>query len=151
MSKELLIATYENRRLLVLNIFLTRPNKISAALAYAYEHRLAPIFHEEIAREHYGMDPYEDIYAVKADFIRAVAKHVDEHWLATNLDDVNFSKLENAFGGYKTNRMELVFAIRYMRLDGRFDDELYKAIVANAPVEARSIMDAYEADDVNFE
>lgn len=149
MSDALLIAAYENRRLLVLNTFLNHPNKIPPALAFAYEHRLAPLFHEEI-REHYGTDPYEDIYAVRRDFITDVSEWLDQRWLDKDYEGVKFSKLENAFGGYKANRMELVFSLKYMRLDRRFDDELFKAVMKDAPVEAQGVMQTYEPKDVDL-
>ena len=151
MSKEFLIASYETKRLLILNTFLNHPKKIDPALAFAYHHRMAPILHEEIAREHYGLDPYADIYAVKADFVGEVAKYLDEQWLAEDLDSIAFSKLEDKFGGYKANRIELISSIQYLFLDHRFDDKLYEAVKKNAPLEAHGIMDAYTADDVSFE
>lgn len=150
MSKDLLIAAYENKRLLILSTFLNHPGKVPPALAYAHDKRIAPIFHENIARECYGMDPYAEIYAVKARFVEEVSKHIDKLWLAKNLKNVGFQDLETSFGGYKANRMELVHAIRYMYLDDRFDDELYSAIKVGAPLEAHGIMDGYTPDDVEF-
>lgn len=135
----------------MLTTFLQHPNKVHKALAYAYEKRMAPIFHEEIARETYDLDPYAEIYAIDADFVRKVSKFIDDHWLAKTLNAVQFNKLEDAFGGYKANRMELAFAIRYMQLDGRFDTTLYQAILKDAPVEAHSILDDYTTNDVDLE
>ncbi len=143
-------ALYEVKRQGFLIGYVQDPDKYDNALAFAYENWLAPIFHEEIMRETHGEDPFEEAYAVSADFMKEVTKFLDECWLAKNFDEVEFCKLEDKFGGYNTNRIELIRAIEYARISGRFDDELLGAIEQNAPVEANSIASTFESDEVYF-
>src|SRR5690606_22693060 len=123
----------------------------SDAHAFAVQNRLAPIFHENILRETYGEDPFEEVYAVKADFITEVLKYVDERWLAEDFDALGFCNLEGKFGGYKTNRVELIHSLEYMRIDGRFDDKVWAAIEANAPAEANSLDSTFSPKNVYFD
>lgn len=146
-----LVALYEVKRQSFLLGYLQHPHLFSDAHAFAVQHRLAPIFHENILREVYGGDPFEEVYAVKADFISNVLKYVDERWLAKDWDALGFYNLEEKFGGYKTNRIELIHSLKYMRIADRFDDAFWKAVEANAPSEANSIKRTFSPADVYFD
>ena len=63
---------------------------------------------------------------------------------------VGFHELEDKFGG-RANRSALIHCIRYCWLDGRFDQKLYRAIDAKAPMEAHGLMDDFGPDDVTLE
>lgn len=146
-----LVALYELKRQGFLLGYLEHPDLFSDAHVFAVLHRLAPIFHENILREVHGEDPFDDVYAVKADFITEVLRYVDERWLEKDWDALGFYNLEDKFGGYKTNRVELIHALEYMRIDGRFDDAFWKAVEANAPAEANSLDSTFTTADVYFD
>lgn len=146
-----LVALYEVKRQSFLLGYLQHPNLYSKAHAFAVLNRLAPIFHENIAREIHGADPFEDVHAVKADFISSVLKYVDERWHAKDFDALGFYKLEEKFGGYKVNRIELIHSLGYIRIDGRFDDAVWSAVEANAPSEAKPINSTFSPSDVYFD
>jgi len=145
-----LTALYEIKRQSFLLGYVQNPDRFSDALAFAYYHRMAPVFHEDIARETYGGDPFEDIYAVKRDFILEVLKYVDERALDHDYEAIQFSKLEDKFGGYKTNRMQLIYALEYARIDRRFDEKVWAAIESNAPMEANPLDATFLPQDVDF-
>lgn len=145
-----LVALYELKRQSFLLGYVQNPDRFSNALAFAYFHRVAPIFHENIVREVYGSDPFDEIYAVKRDFILEVVKYVDEQWHAKNFEDIGFYNLEDKFGGYKANRVELIHALEYARIDGRFDEDVWKAIGSNSPAEANSLDATFSPKDVYF-
>ncbi len=145
-----LIALYELKRQSFLIGYIQNPERFSGALAFAYYHRVAPIFHENGARETYGSDPFDEVYAVKRDFVDKVTKYVDERSRANDLEAIGFYKLEDKFGGYKTNRMELVFVLEYARINRLFDDTVWTAIQKNAPVEANSLEATFLPKDVYF-
>jgi hypothetical protein len=145
-----LVALYELKRQSFLIGYIQNPDRFSDALAFAYNHRLAPIFHEDIARETYDGDPFDKIYAVKREFITALIKYVDDRALAGDLKAVEFYKLEDKFGGYKAHRMELRFALEYARIEGRFDDAVWAAIESNAPAEANSLDAEFSPEDIHF-
>lgn len=145
-------ALYELKRQSFLIGFIQNPDHFDAALAYAHEHRVAPIYHEDILREHYkGEDPFGEAYAVNAEFVEAVTNFMDECW-GDDLrrDELSFPRLEDRFGGYKANRMELRRAIEYARISQRFDDPLFEAIDVNAPAEAKGIAKSFSPEDVHF-
>ena len=150
MADNLTIALYETKRQNLLTSFIQNPDRFSKSLAYAYEKRLEPIFNEQIQRETNEADPFADVYAVKGDFIEELLKHIDELDLANKHNELGFYTLEDKFGGYKANRMELIAALEYMRIDGRFNDDVYAAIEADAPVEAKPIAKTFGPDEVYF-
>src|ERR1043165_2045583 len=119
-----LVALFEFKRQSFLIGFIENPERFHPALAFAYYHRVAPIFHEQIAHERYNGDPFDEVYAVKRDFVLAVIKYVDERWLANDLEAIAFRTLEEKFGGYKVNRMELVYALEYARINRGFDENV---------------------------
>lgn len=143
-------ALYEIKRQSFLIGFVSNPERFDSALAYAYENRMSPVFHEGIMREAYGQDPFENAYCIKSDFVNGVLKYIDECWLKKDFDKLQFNKIENMFGGYKTNRMEIIHVIEYARISRRFDEETYKAIEADAPIEASPIASTFSVADVYF-
>lgn len=145
-----LIALYELKRQTFLNGYVQNPDRFNDALAFAHYNRIAPFFHENLAREVYEGDPFDDVYLVKRDFINEVTKYVDECDLAGDYEAIGFYKLEDKFGGYKTNRVELIYALEYTRISGRFDEKVWTAIEANAPSEANSLDAAFSPTDVEF-
>lgn len=151
MSKELLIAAYETQRMLVLSAFASAPRLVPKEMAFAYEHRLAPVRNAALLREAHGLDPFEDIYPVKGAFMESVIAFVDEKWRAEDFEGMAFERLENHFGGYKANRMEIAHTLHYAFLAGLFDDKVYAAILKSAPMEAHGITRAYGPEDASFE
>jgi len=143
-------ALYEIKRQGFLIGYIQNRERFDDALAFAYENRLAPIFHEDIMRETHDEDPFAEAYAVTAEFMSAVVKFIDECWLNKALDEIEFYKLEDKFGGYKVNRIELIHTIEYARIAGRFDDTVYEAIEKNAPAEANSLDSSFSPTDVYF-
>lgn len=130
--------------------YIQHPGHFSDALAFAYYHRVAPIFHEDLVREAYDVDPFESAYVIKAAFVDEVTKYVDDRWRADDLEAIEFYNLEDKFGGYKSNRVELIYILEYARIDGRFDDNVWKAIESNAPAEASSLDATFSPKEVHF-
>lgn len=151
MNETLLAALYETKRQNFLIGFVNNPERFDAALAFAYYHRIAPIFHENDLRETEGGDPFDSVYSVKRQFVMDVANDVDKNWLDGTLENVQFNKLEDRFGGYKANRMEILFVLEYCRIAGRFDDALFAAVAAEAPLEASTIDATFTPEDVFFD
>ncbi len=145
-----LVALYELKRQSFLIGYIQNPDNFSDALAFAYYRRVAPIFHEDIPRETYDRDPFETVHSVKASFVEEVTKYIDERWRTNDLKAIEFYNLEDKFGGYKANRVELIYALEYARIDGRFDDTVWEAIESNAPVEANSLDATFSPKDVHF-
>ncbi|WP_338445713.1 hypothetical protein V5F89_11135 [Pelagerythrobacter marensis] len=145
-----LVALYELKRLTFLLGYKQNPESFNDALAFAYFNRVAPILHENIELETYGADPFADVYAVKAEFATEVLRYVDELERAEDFEGLGFYKLEEKFGGYKANRIKLIHALEYFRIDGRFDEKFWKAIEANAPAEANSLDSKFSPEDVYF-
>jgi hypothetical protein len=145
-----LIALYEIKRQTFLIGYIQNPKHFSDALAYAYYNRIAPLFHESIDLEIYRADPFDGIYAVKRDFVDKVTKYVDQRVHDGDYDAIAFYALEEKFGGYKTNRMELIHTLEYTRIAGRFDQKVWAAIEKDAPVEATSLAASFSPNDVEF-
>ncbi|MBY5649947.1 hypothetical protein HFO45_17010 [Rhizobium leguminosarum] len=148
MSKELIAANFEVKRFQMMEAFKRDPSSISAPLVFAYDKRIAPIDHNHGMIESYGFDPFDSVYNVDNDMMKKIAKHLDTMWDAGDPEALKFSSLEDKFGGYKTMRMELVYAITYFKLNDLFGDDLYKAVMIMAPSEASGIMRPYRPEDV---
>jgi hypothetical protein len=148
MSKELLAATYDLKRFQMMEAFMRDSSSISAPLVYAYDKRIAPIHHNDGAVKAYGFDPFNDVYYVDTDTMQRIANHLGTLFHAEDLVSARFDRLEEAFGGYKTMRMELTYALRYFFLNGLYSEEFFKAVMSGAPVEAHSIMDEYKPGEV---
>ncbi|WP_292029254.1 hypothetical protein [Brevundimonas sp. UBA2416] len=144
-----LIALYELKRQNFLLGYVQNPDRFSDSLAFAYYNRLEPIFHENIARETYEEDPFSSVYAIKGDFISALLKFVDENDQAGNLQAIEFYNLEDKFGG-RSKRIEILHALEYARIDGRFGKKVWDAIVKNAPAEATMIDESFSPSNVEF-
>jgi hypothetical protein len=131
-------AAFETRCFLFLSTFLQHHERMDKALAYA----------------HGGTDCHAAVYAVKEDFIDKLSKYLDNKWLAAKqgakLEGVAFYDLEDKFGG-RAVRSALIHCIRYFWLQDAFDEELYKAIEAHAPMEAHGLTSEFGPDDVSLE
>ncbi len=149
MDKQL-VAIYELKRQSFLLGFVSNPDHFDQALAYAYDKRVAPLFHEASAYEHYGFDPFEELYFVSRSFVDELTKYIDELERSRDYEALGFYQLEEKFGGYKVNRIELIFALEYTRISRRFSDETWTAISANAPAEAHNFDTAFLPKDVHF-
>ena len=146
-----LVALFELKRQTFLLGYIQSPDKIDDAHAFAVQNRVAPVFHENISRETHGGDPFADVYAVKEDFIIEVLRYVDKRWLEKDFDALGFYKLEDKFGGYKANRVELKHALEYIRMTGRFDSAFWTAVESDAPAEATSLDSEFSPKDVYFD
>ena len=58
--------------------------------------------------------------------------------------------IEEKFGGYKVNRVELSFALDLIRIDGRFGNEVWDAVEGNAPAKANSLVATFSPQNVDF-
>lgn len=148
MDKQL-VALYELKRQSPLLGYIQNRDHFSDALAFAYHRRVAPIFHEEIEGESYSTSPFEEAYAVKASFVDEVIKYIDEITHAEDFDAIEFYNLEEKLGG-RINRIKLILALEYMRIDDIFDDSVWMTIESNAPVEAKSLRPTFSPKDVFF-
>ena len=145
-----LVALYEIKRQTFLNGYIQNPKRFNDALAFAYEHRIAPIFHEKLMRDVYDGDPFADVYFIKSGFVDQVTKYIDDKWREKDLSDIGFYDLETKYGGHQVNRVELIYILEYTRISGLFDDHVWKAIESNSPSEANSIASTFGPDDVEF-
>ncbi len=145
-----LIPLYELKRLTFLLGYIQNPKQFRDALAFAYYNRLSPLFHQAAEKETYDLDPFEEIYAVKSDFISEVLKYVEECENKGDYAAIGFYNLETKFGGHHNNRVELIHTLEYARIDGRFDNRVWQAIEANAPIEAKPLESTFSPTDVSF-
>ena len=141
------IRLYEIQRQAYLIAFKQSPDDFSQARAYAYQHRVAPIFDQAALLELHQGDPFEDAYAASSDFANRVTRRVDELWRGEKWAELAFSRLEDEFGGYKAQRMELAAVLGYARLHGLYDDAVWSAIGHYAPIEA-TLPTSFSKDDV---
>ena len=143
-------ALYELKRQSFLIGFIASPKHFEAALAFAYQYRIAPIFHETTMRSTYGEDPFDDAYGVKREVATEITDYLDELWQADDFDGMGFRKLEHKFLEI-AGRADLISILQYARLSNRFDDHTFAAITSNAPWEVPRHRSEFTAGDVKFD
>ena len=136
MSDTQLIAAYETYRLQLLSQFVGNPDLVAAPLAFAYENRICPVYHHELQIEIHGKYCFEDVFrgARSREFLNELFRYIDDLSRRKNFDEISFTKLEDKFGGYKANRMEIAHGLRYAYLSDAFDREVYSAILEESPM-----------------
>lgn len=145
-----LAALYEIYRHQVLSGYASNPSLYDPGLVYAAMHRMAPLFHQSDLKEGYGLDPFSSVYQISEGFIDEVTQYMDDHWRSGTLKELEFSKLEDRFGGYRTNRMKLKHVCNYTRLSGRFDENVWINVERNAPIECKPIASSFTPEDIQF-
>ncbi|MFC3074930.1 hypothetical protein [Shinella pollutisoli] len=149
MNDNLLRALYETKRQSFLLGFIQAPDRFDSALAFAYQHRIEPIFHEQTAREIYGGDPFSSVYAIDAAFVDSVSKYIDANSDEKKSENLTFCKMEDEFGG-RAVRMKLRYALEYIQLSERFEQSDFEAILRHAPAEAKKLVTEFTPQDVDF-
>lgn len=142
-------AIYEVKRQGFLIGFLQNPSNFDPSLAFAYQNRLAPYFHEHGMKDAHGDDPFDTVYAVKNSFIDKLLTYVDHNWRAGTLANVEFYNLESSFGGMGS-RIAILHTLEYARIAGRYNNPLYDAVTSNAPIECQTIDATFDPRDVRF-
>jgi hypothetical protein len=134
----------------------TDPNSlknVTDSYAYAWYNGVYPFF-EDSAEWH---KPYAEFFNVTEEMMDDLSKHFDDAWTAGN--KFSFYDLESHYGisgtshpGVVWDRMQLVFACRYMYLNDAFDDSMWDALCENmkCPSEAHSIRREFKIDDLYF-
>ena len=152
-ERDLLIAAFETRRFLYLTEFMHYPDHVHTALAFAWSERICPIYHRTLEREAHDVDCFSAVYKVKPDDMDELIQHLNDRRLHTRegepITGVVFYELEAKFGK-RIDRSGLIDCIRYCFLADAFDDELYRAIEANAPVEAHHLMRDFSPEEVEL-
>lgn len=152
-ERSLLIAAFETRRSLYLMAFLQHREHANVALAYAWNERIYPFYHRTLEREVHGVDCFSDLYTAKENEVTELIEYLNERCLAANegqpVTGVEFYELETKFGK-RIGRAGLIDCIRYCFLAAAFDDDLYKAIEAHAPMEAHRLMTDFGPDEVEL-
>lgn len=141
-------ALYEIRRQVFLNGYLQNPNNYDDSLAYAYYNRIAPVLNMEGSRNEAYV--FDEACFVKSDFAKQVLDYLDDKWLKKEWSDVTFYKLEDLFGGYHSNRVELIYILAYARIQNLFDNALWDAVESDAPTEAKPITSKFSPQEVTF-
>lgn len=130
------------------NNFATR--NVSQAYAFAWDKDLYPI-------GHHGGDwhaAHENSFEIRKERMEELGDFLDG--IEREGKTISFYKLEDHYGvihGSDWERMELVFACRYLRLNGWFSEEFWKGMVGHSdcPSESHSILRDFGAEDVYFE
>lgn len=150
MQKELLISNYELKRLLVLQAYMSDEKSVPKSLAYAYDKRIAPIhdISNRLLVEAYGLDPYDSIYVSDKNFVADVTAYLDQNWVSQKSNLLEFSTLQSKFCVGNVDKTQLAYVLRYIKLSGLFDENLFNSVAQKAPIEASSINEDYVQNEV---
>jgi len=117
-------------------------SKVNDAYVFAWYHRVYPFaFGEDLQHE-----TFSSAFRVDKTMIEELGKFLDQMWLAKTVP--TFYDLETKYrgrGGW--DRMELVYAIHYMKLANLFDDSFRTELMKNHPSEASSISRKYDREN----
>lgn len=123
-------------------ITLFKQNKydygISDSQIYAISHDCYPFFHETEE-----IKIYKDCFSIEKQYIEKVVTELEK--MENSRHYKNYNELEFSLGGSRENRSKLIYALRYIKLDERFDNNLWDAIVAdNVSSEAKIITKSFD-------
>jgi hypothetical protein len=145
-------ALYNIQKFQILSLFTSdsATKNVSQAYAFAWEKDLFPI-------GHHGCDwhlPHEESFKISRAEVDELGDFLDG--IEREGKTITFYQLEDHYGvrnGSSWERMDLVFACRYFRLNGWFTEEFWKGMVGHSdcPSESHSILRDYEPRDVYFE
>lgn len=109
-------------------ITLYKENKydygISDSQIYAISHDCYPVFHETEE-----IKLYKDCFLIEKKYVDTVLKELEK--MENSGHYKNYNDLEFSLGGARENRSKLIYTLRYIKLDERFDEELWNAMVDN--------------------
>lgn len=147
MSKDVLKAIYETKRDQLIIAYKNHDecSYISDSYIYAYYCRMCPVFELSDDIEN---DPFHEVYDIKKDFIMSLLDYLGDIYNDEQKKTPSFRMIECEFGGYKVNRMEIVFVLRYFFLNSFYDEDFYKDILRESPVEANGINRPLEASEI---
>lgn len=118
--------------------------------AFAWYAKLYPFFNNSELHE-----DLEEYFEITRDQVDSVSKYLDDEWLEGRL--YTFYELERKYRCRHDpvngiDRMVLINILRYMKLQGGFDEEFWSKILEpmQYPSEARSISREFGADDIYF-
>ena len=144
---------YNLQKFQILTLFTSHSatNSVTDAYAYAWDRSVFPI-------GQHGCDwhiPHEESFKIGRDQMDALGAFLDE--LEGSGKTITFYQLEDHYnlrsGTSEWDRMGLIFACRYFRLNGWFTEEFWKGMAGNSdcPSESHSILRDFTAKDVYFE
>lgn len=124
--------------------------KVTESYAFAWDKGVFPI-------GHHGCDwhlPHEECFKIGKARVDELGDFLDS--IERDGKTITFYQLEDHYdvrSGSGWERMELVFACRYFRLNGWFSEEFWKGMVGHSdcPSESKSILRDFGADEVYFE
>lgn len=155
MNKEQ-IMLFNLQRFCILSLFTNSltERKVSPAYAYAWHEGAYPILHESAIWH----QPFEPYFAVRCSEMEELYKYLSEcsdHNHPVTFYDLEqrYEKLSDGHPGPVWGRTRLVNACRYFHLWGCFDRAFWETLVSSGgcPMEARTVLDNFEAQDVYFE
>jgi hypothetical protein len=126
----------------------------SPAYAFAWDKSVYP------ASNHGGdwHEPYKHVFSVTEAAMDELTEFLDKRWRSKQ--PLSFYQLEAHFdpqsrfdGAFAWDRMDLVYACRYLKLADLFDDQFWKNLVGghDCPSESHSVNNPYTKADVYFE
>jgi hypothetical protein len=142
---------YEIQRTEIIIGFCNAPddgNCIEAALAFAYERRIYPFFHETHFPNE-SQDLFDGCYSIEKSFIEEVINHVHNIWVKDESKLPTFYDLENTFSGrVGDTRGALINIFRYCYISSRFDEQVYEKLKSYCPAEAHGLTRDFDKIDL---
>jgi hypothetical protein len=142
-DRVLLNIFFEQKYLQLLNLYVCKDRVIDIPEAYLYamRYRVYPIFHVENTfgvesiEELILSDPYAGLYDVDFFQVTKLAEDIDARYQGKNYQ--TFYEIVDSNRGISRDKIYNV--LRYFRLSDRFDDDVYKKVTSNCPVEYQRI------------
>lgn len=141
---------FQNQRFSILSLKVQEAEEqhISDCYGYAWYEKVYPFFHDN--NEYHK--PYGEFFQVSETMMDELSKFLDDNWVKKQ--PVSFYDLEDHYhvrdGATEWDRVALLHACRYMRLNGLFDDGFWSTLCENgkSPSEASSILRKFTASDI---
>lgn len=145
-------ALYNLQKFQILSLFTSdcTTENVSPAYAFAWDKNLFPIGRHDCDWHL----PHEQSFKVSRAKIRELGDFLEG--IGRSGKSISFNQLEDHYSvrnGKDWERMDLVFACRYFRLNGWFTEEFWKSMVGHSdcPTESLSILLEFEPSNIYFD
>jgi len=119
---------------------------LSDAHVFAWQHEIYPFENKDWA------EPFATHFLVTKQMMVELSEYLDGLWLKKKT--TTFYELEDYYelsrGTTPWDRVKLIDACRYMRLQGLFGDDFWDEVVRESPREATSILSIFNREDIHF-
>ncbi|MHA2878172.1 hypothetical protein ACXZ7R_17520 [Vibrio campbellii] len=148
MEEQMMKALFAQQRAQIIFMKAQQPDLISDAYAHAWLNGVYPFLHDgDDSVPDYPHENFSDYFNASAEFGLRVLNYLADLWDEDNCP--TFYELEGALGGREV-RAKLINICRYIRLDNRFDSNMWETLTRSpdCPAESSTLIRQFSLNEL---